>query len=124
MSNACKGSKNSESNINISRIALIIDETIKNWHEDESNISPDRVVVTEDIRRIRPIGEHRDDLYDAVKDLTLANIEMWHEEDKMRSENDQVVVKAARNINALNQRRNDLVEEVDEIVSDFYSKRQ
>ena len=64
------------------------------------------------------MDDHRDDLYQVIKELVITNTEMWHEEDKVRSHRDEVVLKAIRNINPLNQHRNDLIEEIDEIMLD------
>ena len=74
--------------------------------------------MTDEIRRIRPLNMHRDNLREVISELVHTNTEMWHEEDKVRSASDQVVLKAIRNINPLNQHRNDLIEEIDEILVD------
>ena len=103
-------------------VVSLIQKTISEWHMKNRHRSPDYVIVTEDIRRIRTLNEHRNDLGKVVKELVVTNTEMWHEEDKVRSENDEVVLKAIRNINPLNQHRNDLIEEIDEIVLDEVSK--
>ena len=102
-------------------ILSIIQETISDWHIQSQSRPSDYVIVTDEIRRIRPINEHRDDLEQVVRELVITNTEMWHEEDKVRSEKDDVVLKAIRNINPLNQHRNDLIEEIDEIVLDEVS---
>lgn len=99
-------------------IADIATNTIKNWHKENTNRSPDYVIVTDEIRRIKPLNEHRNDLEQVIKELVITNTEMWHEEDKVRSDVDVVVLKAIRNINPLNQHRNDLIEEIDEIIVD------
>ncbi len=96
-------------------IVDIIQRSIIDWHAEEEKRTEDYIIVTEDIRKIRPLGEHRDDIEEVLIELVRTNSEMWHEEDKVRSENDQVVLKAIRNINPLNQHRNDLIEEIDEI---------
>ena len=98
-----------------SDIVQIIKKTILDWHTEAGERTDEYVIVTEAIRRIRPLGEHRDDIEEVIKELVRTNTEMWHEEDKVRSESDQVVLKAIRNINPLNQHRNDLIEEIDEI---------
>ena len=100
------------------QIVDLIQDTIKNWHVENENRDPDFVIVTDEIRRIKPLNEHRDDLRQVIKELVLANIELWHEEDRIRTKNDEIVLKAIRNSNALNQHRNDLMEEVDEIICD------
>ena len=99
-------------------ISNLIQRTIADWHTQNQSRPSDYVIVTDEIRRIRPLNEHRDDLEQVVRELVITNTEMWHEEDKVRSENDAVVLKAIRNINPLNQHRNDLIEEIDEIILD------
>ena len=104
------------------QILELIQKSIANWHMENAACSQERIIVTDEIRKIRPLNVHRDDLGQVVKELTLTNTKMWHEEDKVRSENDAVVLKAIRNINPLNQHRNDLIEEIDEIVLDNVAK--
>ena len=99
-------------------ISELIKSTIKNWHVENENRPADYEILTDEIKRIRPMNEHREDLRQVVKDLALTNTEMWHEQDKMRSERDEVVVRAIYNFNPLNQHRNDLIEEIDEIFLD------
>lgn len=94
----------------------IITKEIAEWHHKAECRPSNYVIVNDDIRRIRPLNEHRDSLIPVVKELINTNCEMWHEEDKVRSENDQTVLKAIRNLNPLNQHRNDLIEEIDEIM--------
>lgn len=108
--------------MNASEITVLIQKTIADWHIQNQNRSPDYEIVTDAIRRIRPLNEHRDDFGAVVRELVETNTEMWHEEDKVRSDTDAVVLKAIRNINPLNQHRNDLIEELDEIVLDSVSK--
>lgn len=105
-------------------IAELICQTIAEWHRDNERRGDDHVIVTDEIRRIRSLNEHRDDLAAVVKELVITNTEIWHEEDKVRSEEDGVVLKAIRNINPLNQHRNDLIEEIDEIMIDSTGKEQ
>ena len=102
-------------------ISELIQKTISDWHTQSQHRPEDYVIVTDEIRRIRPLNEHRDDLERVVRELVITNTEMWHEEDKVRSQKDDVVLKAIRNINPLNQHRNDLIEEIDEIVLDEVS---
>jgi len=109
--------------ITVTQIMDMIQESISVWHTDSTKRGEDYVIVTEDIKRIRPLGEHRENLEQVVKELTLTNTEMWHEEDKVRSMKDEVVLKAIRNINPLNQHRNDLIEEIDEIVIDTLEEK-
>lgn len=99
-------------------IAELAKSTITLWHVETKDAGDDRIIVTEAIRKIKPLNEHREDLDEVIKELVITNTEMWHEEDKVRSENDAVVLKAIRNINPLNQHRNDLIEEIDEIITD------
>ncbi len=101
--------------INAEEVLKIVQETITKWHVENQNRAPDAVIVTDEIRKIRPLGEHRDAIEPIVYELTVTNTEMWHEEDKIRSEKDDVVLRAIRNVNPLNQHRNDLIEEIDEI---------
>lgn len=108
--------------INSEKILNIIQKTITEWHENNSNRAPDAIIVTDDIRRIRPLGKHRDKIEPIVYELTVTNTEMWHEEDKIRSAKDDVVLRAIRNVNPLNQHRNDLIEEIDEIFFDNQKK--
>lgn len=105
--------------LNAEEITKIVQKTISDWHTDNSDRLPEHEIITEEIRRIRPLNEHRDDLKQVVRELVITNTEMWHEEDKVRSDNDEIVLRAIRNINPLNQHRNDLIEEVDEIVLDI-----
>ncbi len=100
-------------------IVALIQDTIVNWHAENENRPADYEILTDEIKRIRPLNEHRDDLKMVVADLATINIEMWHEQDKIRSENDDVVFRAINNINPLNQHRNDLMEEMDEIFLDY-----
>lgn len=103
-------------------ITNLIQKAIADWHTQSLNRPADYVIVTDEIRRIRPLNEHRDDIEQVVRELVITNTEMWHEEDKVRSQKDEVVLKAIRNINPLNQHRNDLIEEIDEIVLDKVGK--
>ncbi len=104
-------------------IAELASAAIQTWHEENADRNPDYVIVTEEIRRIKPLNEHRDDLEQVIRELVVTNTEMWHEEDKVRSDVDAVVLKAIRNINPLNQHRNDLIEEIDEIITDRVAVR-
>ena len=104
--------------ITSSEILDIISKEIEEWHRKAANRSADYVIVSDEMRRIRPLNEHRDDMVPVVRELIHTNCEMWHEEDKVRSQNDQTVLKAIRNLNPLNQHRNDLIEEIDEIMID------
>ena len=99
-------------------IVKLIQDTIRIWHVENENRDPDFEIVTDEIRRIKPLNEHREDLKQVAKELVLANIELWHEEDRIRTKDDAIVLKAVRNSNILNQHRNDLMEEIDEIVCD------
>lgn len=99
-------------------IVKLIEYSIVNWHNENENRDENYIIVTEDIRKIRPLNHHRDDLNKVVEELVITNTEMWHEEDKVRSDVDITVLKAIRNINPLNQHRNDLIEEIDEILID------
>ena len=104
--------------ISATDILNIITDEIVEWHRNAACRTDDYVIVNDDIRRIRPLNEHRDDLVPVVRELINTNCEMWHEEDKVRSLDDKTVLKAIRNINPLNQHRNDLIEEIDEIMID------
>lgn len=97
-------------------IAVLIKKTIKNWHVENENRPADYEILTDEIRRIRPMNNHRENLEQVVRDLALTNIEIWHQEDIARSKDDAAVVRAKRNIDPLNQHRNDLMEEIDEII--------
>lgn len=110
--------------ISAREISRRIQGRIAEWHERSEGRPDDYEIVTEDVRRIRPLNEHRDDIYQAVDELADTNAEMWHEEDKVRSEDDAVVLRAIRNINPLNQHRNDLIEEIDEIAADIAAGRR
>ena len=105
----------------VKKIVELIQNTIQEWHKDSEKRDENYVIVTDEIRRIRPLNEHREDFYEVVRELAYTNSEMWHEEDKVRSEKDEVVLKAIRNINPLNQHRNDLIEEIDEIMVERYN---
>ena len=100
-------------------IVALIQETITIWYMENENRSSDHVIVTDQIRNIRPWNQHRKNMAQIVQELAATNTEIWHEEDKVRSLQDDVVLKAIRNINPLNQHRNDLMEEVDELVADY-----
>lgn len=99
----------------------LVQSSIHLWHKENENRDPDHIIVTDEIRRIKPLNVHRNDLDTVIRELAITNTEMWHEEDKVRSETDAVVLKAIRNINPLNQHRNDLIEEIDEIITDAIS---
>lgn len=101
----------------------LIQDSISKWHSDNQDQPSDYEIVTDEIRRIRPLNEHRDDIGQVIRELVVTNTEMWHEEDKVRSEDDSVVLRAIRNINSLNQHRNDLIEEIDEIVTEMAEKK-
>lgn len=94
----------------------IIPEEIKNWHEQALLRPSDYEILTDDIRRIRTLNEHRQDLYEVVRELVNINTEMWHQQDRFRSKNDSVVLDAIRIFSPLNQHRNDLIEEIDQII--------
>ena len=96
-------------------VVLLIQKTIAVWHVENEKRPQDYEVLTDEIRRIRPMNEHREDLKAVVKDLALTNIEIWHQEDIARLKDDALVIRAKRNIDPLNQHRNDLMEEIDEI---------
>ena len=100
------------------QVVELIERTIAEWHSKNENRPADYEILTDEIKRIRPMNKHRDNLEQVVKDLALTNIEIWHQEDIARSKDDSAVVKAKRNIDPLNQHRNDLMEEIDEIVLD------
>ncbi len=97
-----------------------IQATIDKWHMENSKRGEDCVIVTDEVKKIKRMGECRDNLMEIVAELAVTNTEMWHEEDKVRSECDDVVLKAIRNINPLNQHRNDLIEEIDEYLYKKY----
>ena len=82
-------------------ISELIQKTIADWHAQSQGRPSDYVIVTDEIRRIRPLNEHRDDLEQVVRELVVTNTEMWHEEDKVRSQKDDVVLKAIRNIDEI-----------------------
>lgn len=107
--------------MNSTKILELIQDTIAEWHDKNAARPADAAIVTDDIRRIRPFGEHREEIEPIVYELTITNTEMWHEEDKIRSAKDDVVLRAIRNVNPLNQHRNDLIEEIDEV---FLEKQQ
>lgn len=100
------------------KILSLIQTTIADWHMQNEHRDPDESIVTEEIQRIKPFHEHRDNICQVIRELVITNTEIWHEEDKVRSMQDDVVLKAIRNINPLNQHRNDLIEEIDEIMID------
>lgn len=110
--------------ISAKEVSELIARTIADWHECEKKRGADYVIVTDEIRHIRPLNQHRSDLKQVVTELVNTNAEMWHEEDKVRSMKDDVVLKAIRNINPLNQHRNDLIEEIDEIVLEKAQKEE
>ncbi len=101
------------------QIADFASETIAKWHDEEAVRPADYQIVNDNIRRIRELNVHRDNIREVIEELVRTNAEMWHEEDKVRSDTDEVVLKAIRNINPLNQHRNDLIEEIDEIMSEL-----
>ena len=97
-------------------VLKLVEQGIRDWHEKSVNRPSDYVIVTDEIRRIRDLNDHREDITVVINELVNTNCEMWHEEDKVRSDDDATVLKAIRNINPLNQHRNDLIEEIDEIM--------
>ena len=99
-------------NMDAEEIKRVIQQTIAGWHIENQDRAPDYEVVTDAVRRIKPLNEHRNDLEQVVRELVITNTEMWHEEDKVRSADDAVVLRAIRNINPLNQHRNDLIDEI------------
>ena len=103
-------------NLTAAEISELIQYSIKRWHSDVLSRKEDYEIVTDEIRKIKPLNVHRNDLKQVIEELAATNTEMWHEEDKVRSQKDDVVLKAIRNINPLNQHRNDLMEEIDEIL--------
>lgn len=105
------------------QILDLIQSTIMDWHKKYENGKEDRVIVTDNIKKIRELNQHREDVLSVIQELTEINTEIWHEEDKVRSERDDVVLAAIRNINPLNQHRNDLIEEIDEIMIDMVERR-
>lgn len=101
---------------NAAEISVLIEQSIKKWHEENMHRDADYLIVTDEIKCIRPFNVHRENLDEVILELVLTNTEMWHEEDKVRSDDDSTVLRAIRNINPLNQHRNDLIEEIDEIL--------
>lgn len=108
----------------VQEIVSLIENSILEWHKKNEHGDAELEIVTDEIRRIRPLNMHRDNLREVISELVQTNTEMWHEEDKVRSASDQVVLKAIRNINPLNQHRNDLIEEIDEILVGALSETQ
>ena len=108
--------------MDVNSIVKLIQRTIGQWHQDAEKRPADYLIVTDEIRRIKPLNENRENLNEVIQELVVTNTEMWHEEDKVRSMTDDVVLKAIRNINPLNQHRNDLMEEIDEIIVDDQKK--
>lgn len=105
-------------------ISAMIRQSIVDWHQEASERDENYQIVTDEIRRIRALNVHRDDLDEVIAELVKTNSEMWHEEDKVRSMKDDVVLRAIRNINPLNQHRNDLIEEIDEIFLAYVNKEE
>lgn len=101
---------------NAEQVLRTVQETIRDWYRD--NDEKDVPKITEEIRKIRKLGDHRSDMADVVKELVTINTEMWREQDRARSKNDEDILIAIRNISPLNQHRNDLIEEIDEIVQE------
>ena len=110
--------------INARQISEMIKSEIQDWHEKNKNRDENYIIVTDEIRRIKPLNVYRAELEPVIRELVVTNTEMWHEEDKVRSKKDDVVLKAIRNINPLNQHRNDLIEEIDEIFISKISKKE
>jgi hypothetical protein len=110
--------------ITANEISSLVQKTIVEWHQKQAKRNPDYVIVSDDIRKIRQLNCHRNDILEVITDLVNTNCEIWHEEDKVRSNDDQKVLKAIRNINPLNQHRNDVIEEVDEIFRDSATKAE
>ena len=103
--------------MNAEEISKLIQQEIERWHIENADRPEDYQVVTE------PLNEHRQDLEQVVRELTLTNVEIWHQEDKARLPQDDIVVKAKRIIDVLNQHRNDLMEEIDEIILERVQKK-
>ena len=101
---------------NAREISEFIKNVISDWHIETADRSDDFVVVTEEMKKIRPLNVHRNDIEVVLRDLVITNTEMWHVQDRrLSSDNDDVVAQATRDSNTLNQRRNDFIEELDEI---------
>ena len=101
--------------MNAEEIARLVQIQIEQWHIKNEGRPHDFDYITDEMRKIRAFGDHREDLSAVITELIVINTEMWHEQDKMRSERDEVVLRAIHRFNPLNQRRNDLIEEIDEI---------
>ena len=101
---------------NAREISKFIQKVISDWHIENADRSEDYVVITEEMKAIRPLNVHRNDIEEVLRDLIIANTEMWHVQDiKLSSDNDDVISRATLDSNTLNQRRNDFIEEIDEI---------
>ena len=101
--------------MNAEEIVELVQFQIKQWHIKNEGRPQNFEYLTDETKRVRAFGDHREDLSAVITDLIFINTEMWHEQDKMRSEDDAVVLGAIYRFNPLNQRRNDLIEEIDEI---------
>ena len=101
---------------NAREISEFIQKVISDWHIENADRSEDYIVVTEEMKKIRPLNVHRNDIEEVLQDLIIANTEMWHVQDKkLGSDNDDIIARATLDSNVFNQRRNDFIEEIDEI---------
>ena len=85
---------------NAREISEFIQKVISDWHTENADRSEDYVVVTEEMKAIRPLNVHRNDIEDVLHDLVITNTEMWHVQDKrLSSDNDDVIARATRDSN-------------------------
>lgn len=106
-------------------ISEFIKKVISDWHIENADRSEDYVVVTEEMKKIRPLNMHRNDIEDVLRDLIIANTEMWHVQDKrLSSDSDDIVAQATLDSNVFNQRRNDFIEEIDEIYVEIAANKK
>ncbi len=64
--------------IKASEILNIISKEIEEWHRCAANRPDDYIIVNDNMRRIRPLNEHRDDMVPVVKELINTNCEMCY----------------------------------------------
>ncbi len=108
--------------IKADEILKIIQSEIASWHEKNESLTIDQYVLTDSMKEIRPLNNHRNDIACVISELAHTNTMIWHTADKFRDDDDKLVVLACRLTNPLNQHRNDLMEEIDEIVLESIQK--
>ena len=51
-------------------ILELIQQTIAKWHKENENRPINAVIVTDEMKKIRPFGQHRDEMEPVIHELT------------------------------------------------------